>query len=90
MTKSVDDDAKYSDLPASYHCGALMSPALVSTSGISIPATPSIAHRPFTSSACTNHRRFSGSSAKPSGSNPLSPGRLHARNHQSAAVAGRS
>jgi len=76
ITKRVDDEAKYSDLPASYHSGTLMMPILVKTSGSSMPATPNIAHRPFTSSACTNHLRFSGSSASPRGSNPLSPGRL--------------
>ena len=79
ITKSVDDEAKYSDFPASYHSGTLMIPILVNTSGSSIPATPNMAHRLFTSSACTNHFKFSGSSASPNGSNPLSPGRLPSR-----------
>lgn len=76
MTNRVDDEAKYSALPASYHLGMLRIPNLVNTSGNSIPATPNIAHRPLTSSACTYHLKFSGSSASPNGSNPLSPGRL--------------
>ncbi|MFS7963004.1 hypothetical protein Hanom_Chr08g00733101 [Helianthus anomalus] len=80
ITNKVDDDAKYSDFPASYHLGTLIMPMLVKTSGSNIPATPNMAHRPFTSSAWTNHFRFSGSSASPNGSNPLSPGRLKCKN----------
>ena len=76
ITKRVGEDAKYSCFPASYHCGALIIPIFVKTSGSSIPTTPNIAQRLLTSSAWTYHFKFSGSSASPRGSNPLSPGRL--------------
>lgn len=74
--KRVDAGAKYSAFPASNHRGAFNSPAFVRISGMSAPAAPSIAHRPFCSSAWTYHFRLAGSAPRPRGSKPLSPGSL--------------
>jgi hypothetical protein len=60
-TKSVVVSVKYSCSPAVYHDGVLRMPILVRSSGMKIPAAPSIAHRQCTSSACTFHRKLSGS-----------------------------
>lgn len=59
--------------------GGLWGVVRVLTSVASMPATPAIAKRLCTSSACTYQRLASGSSARPRGSNPLSPARLQER-----------
>jgi hypothetical protein len=61
MMKRVVVSVKYCCSPAVYQKGVLRTPILVRNSGMKMPAAPSIAHRQCTSSACTFHRRLSGS-----------------------------